>query len=702
MYQENALKKLYERLKAQYPQYQLEFSGDGLILKRLYCKVEVNRFGAKLYVNGNLYDQFTSEDVDDSDDLYELIEAFLLDIQHAGMEQGNETYITSTKQAAKIGSHFLVGTALCLTILMIGLITANSPWLFLLIFLLPASSLVVLKLIRKRIFQRYWICPACAQPLPMGEGSRFCEMDYVPQCPHCAHMLEQPPELAAIQTEYDPQKPLEPAYDLPIPGSKWPCLISGGITTVFALLLLPLIFIPDGSKPLDMMGVGVGVVLLFILLGFGIILLFCRHTEPEEIQQPIVIVRERKIVSVLGGIQWGLSFVMLLAAVIVAGTPPFDAACTFVITLIGLPFMLLGVWMLLAGRNRTLFIFRDNSILYISSWGRKREFVSGQVVSVQLTANHSIHLLNKDGKKLCSIETNMRGIPRFADWIESTKLAATLTPTMEKQTKQGQQQESTTQWREEYRTRWHDHIKGIRVGMWGVIVFFAIGVLSPIPLYLLGAKFTTVMKIGAVAPIPFLVFCMVFAPVLLFDDRPKNATPEWNKMHIKMPIILVMLIGLIYISQVHYLWDGWILQEADINWDCLLRVLTIATTLIVLMILRTPKRMRLNAGFFMGIVGFFVAVGLHYCVNAAFIGPALHYPAIIADSHANDPDVDDDNYELTIVMNNGKETKLVVTEKTYEMALNGEPLEICHRESPFGVILLDIHVPQEGNGESVK
>lgn len=702
MYQENELKKLYERLKAQYPQYQLEFSGDGLILKRLYCKVEVNRFGAKLYVNGNLYDQFTSEDVDDSDDLYELIEAFLLDIQHAGMEQGNETYITSTKHAAKIGSHFLVGTALCLTILMIGLITANSPWLFLLIFLLPASSLVVLKLIRKRIFQRYWICPACAQPLPMGEGSRFCEMDYVPQCPHCAHMLEQPPELAAIQTEYDPQKPLEPAYDLPIPGSKWPCLISGGITTVFALLLLPLIFIPDGSKPLDMMGVGVGVVLLFILLGFGIILLFCRHTEPEEIQQPIVIVRERKIVSVLGGIQWGLSFVMLLAAVIVAGTPPFDAACTFVITLIGLPFMLLGVWMLLAGRNRTLFIFRDNSILYISSWGRKREFVSGQVVSVQLTANHSIHLLNKDGKKLCSIETNMRGIPRFADWIESTKLAATLTPTMEKQTKQGQQQESTTQWREEYRTRWHDHIKGIRVGMWGVIVFFAIGVLSPIPLYLLGAKFTTVMKIGAVAPIPFLVFCMVFAPVLLFDDRPKNATPEWNKMHIKMPIILVMLIGLIYISQVHYLWDGWILQEADINWDCLLRVLTIATTLIVLMILRTPKRMRLNAGFFMGIVGFFVAVGLHYCVNAAFIGPALHYPAIIADSHANDPDVDDDNYELTIVMNNGKETKLVVTEKTYEMALNGEPLEICHRESPFGVILLDIHVPQEGNGESVK
>lgn len=699
MYQENELKKLYERLKAQYPQYQLELSGGRLTLNRLYCKVEVNRSGVKLYVNGNLYDQFTSEDVDNSDDLYELIEAFLLDLQHAGMKQGNETYIAATKQAAKMGSHFLIGTALCLTILMIGLITANSPWLFLLIFLLPAASLVVLKLIHKRIFQRYWICPACGQPLPMGGKGHSCEMEYVSQCPHCAHVLEQPPELAAIQTEYAPSKPLEPAHDLPTPGSKWPCMIAGGITTAFALLLLPLIFISNGNEPLDMAGVWTGVVLLLILLGFGFMLLFRLHKEPEETQQPIVIVREQKMVAVLGIIQWGLSLVMMLTAVIVAGTPPFDATFTFVITLIGLPFMLLGVWMLLAGRNRTLFVFRDNSMWYISSWGRKREFAPGQVTSVRLTAHRSIHLRNKNGKKLASIETNMRGIPRFAEWLESTNLAATLTPNMEKQTKQAHQEESTIQWREEYRTRWHDHIKGIRVGMWIVIVFFAAGVLVPLPLYLLGAKFTTVMKIGALAPIPFLIFCLLFAPVLLFNDRPQNATQEWNAMHIKMPVILVMLIGLLYICQVHFLWDGWILQEADINWSWLIRVLTIATVLTVLLILRTPKRMRLNAGFFMGVVGLFIAVGLHYCVNAALIGPALHYPAIIVDSHADNPDVDDDNYELTIVMNNGIETDLVVTEKTYKMAMNGEPLEICHRESPFGVILLDIHVPQTGKRE---
>lgn len=694
MYQENELQKLYERLKAQYPQYQLDFSGDSLTLNRLYCKVEVRQSGAKLYVNGNLYDQFTSEYVDDPDDLYELIEAFLLDLQHAGMKQGNETYIAATKQAAKMGSRFLIGTAMCFTLLMIGLIAWNSPWLFLLILLLPAASLLILKQMQKKIFQRCWICPACGQPLPMGEKGHSCEMAYVAQCPHCAHVLEQPPKLAAVQTEYAPQKPLEPPHDLPTPGSKWPCMITGGITIAFALLLLPLIFIPDGNEPLDMVGVWTGVGILLYLLGFGLALLLCRHAEPEETQQPLVIVRERMVVTVLGVIVWVLGFVLTLMGVIVAGTPPFEPDVTAFVTVPGVPLFLMGVWMILAGRNRSLSVFQDNSILYISSWGRKREFAPGQVASVRLTANRSIHLRNKDGKKLVSIETNMRGIPRFAEWLESTNLAATLTPAMEKQTRQEEQQENTVQWREEYHTHWHDHIKSIRVGLWVVIVLFAIGVLVPIPLYLFAdAKFTTVMKIGALAPVPFLLFCLVFAPVLSFGDKPQNATPEWRAMHIHVPLIICLLIGYTYFWQVSDIWGDLVLREADGNWGWLIRILSITVVLVVLQVLRSPKRNRVAAGLYMGVVGLSIACGLHYCVNAALIGPAQHYPAVIVDSHAEDPDVDDDDYTLTIVMDNGEETDLVVTEKVYEMAMNGEPLEICHRESPFGVVFLGIHMP---------
>ena len=44
------------------------------------------------------------------------------------------------------------------------------------------------------------------------------------------------------------------------------------------------------------------------------------------------------------------------------------------------------------------------------------------------------------------------------------------------------------------------------MGLWVVMLLFATGVIAPIPLYLLGVKFTTIMKIGALAPIPFVVF----------------------------------------------------------------------------------------------------------------------------------------------------------------------------------------------------
>ena len=49
---------------------------------------------------------------------------------------------------------------------------------------------------------------------------------------------------------------------------------------------------------------------------------------------------------------------------------------------------------------------------------------------------------------------------------------------------------------------------------------------------------------------------------------------------------------------------------------------------------------------------------------------------------------------LNFVLDNGTESEIVVPEKIYELAMDGEPLDVCHRESPFGVILLDIHAPQ--------
>lgn len=225
-----------------------------------------------------------------------------------------------------MGTRFLILMGVFVAAVMLAFLVTSNLWLFPPIFLLPAGSFVILKLIRRTIFQRYWVCPSCGQPLPMNEKGYSFEMEYVSQCPHCGKILEQPPELERIEPEYsEPEKPLEPVHDLPAPSSKWPCILTGGITIAFVLFLFPLLFIPDGNEPLDMVGVGTGVVLLLFLLWFGLMLLFCRHTEPEETRQPVVLVRERTMVTVLGVIVWLFGFILVLMGVIVAGTPPFEA-----------------------------------------------------------------------------------------------------------------------------------------------------------------------------------------------------------------------------------------------------------------------------------------------------------------------------------------------------------------------------------------
>ena len=83
------IKYLYDRLKEKYPRYQLDFYGERFTLILLYGSVEVNREGCQLFANEKLYDELPGEEVDDIDDHYEFIEAFLLQMKHYGMEHGN-------------------------------------------------------------------------------------------------------------------------------------------------------------------------------------------------------------------------------------------------------------------------------------------------------------------------------------------------------------------------------------------------------------------------------------------------------------------------------------------------------------------------------------------------------------------------------------------------------------------------------------
>lgn len=694
MYDMDELKKLYDRLKAQYPKYRMKFYGENFTLTLLYAKVEVNRTGCRIFVNENLYDQLSSEEIDDIDDLYELIEAFLLQIQHIGMTSGNETYITANNQAVHMGTRALLSSAvLSMGCFIIFLLTKDLLYLIL-VFLCPAGGYLYLRLMRQKAFYQYWVCPGCGQNLPLDKKSRFPQMEYVSQCPHCGRVLEKVPEMEPVRLEPDaPKRQLEPDNNPPATGKKWPCTLTGYTSAVVSLFLFVILFFAD--DPLAPQNTAIELILLLIWFSSGLILLLHRHREPEDmLHKPVVVLREQKKVTGVGIFLWLLGSVFLFMAVAVASAVPVDGSTIF-LGAIGVFVTFFGVWMLLAGRNRSMFVFQDHSVLYISSLGRQKKLEAEQVASVRLTVNRSIQLLDANRKKLVSVETNMQGASRLAEWIESTDLAALLTPAMERQTAEQVKEESILQWREEYRTHWHDHLKTISTGLWVVMILYLVGVISPIPLYLFaGVKFRTTMAIAAISPIPFLIFCIVSAPVIIFGDRPKNATAEWNSMHIRLSLPVMLFPALAMLWQVHYIWSRSAMQPKGSGEIWIIQGLLIAVPVISLCLYRTPKGRRFETGFFVILVSMSLGMSISYCANAALCGPARHYKAVIVDSHKEDPNTKGDDNTLTVLLDDGSEEKIHVSDSIYEMAIKGEALDVCHSESPLGMEMLKIHLPK--------
>lgn len=593
-----------------------------------------------------------------------------------------------------MGTRALLSSAvLSMGCFIIFLLTKDLLYLIL-VFLCPAGGYLYLRLMRQKAFYQYWVCPGCGQNLPLDKKSRFPQMEYVSQCPHCGRVLEKVPEMEPVRLEPDaPKRQLEPDNNPPAAGKKWPCTLTGYTSAVVSLFLFVILFF--AGDPLAPQNTAIELILLLIWFSSGLILLLHRHREPEDmLHKPVVVLREQKKVTGVGIFLWLLGSVFLFMAVAVASAVPVDGSTIF-LGAIGVFVTFFGVWMLLAGRNRSMFVFQDHSVLYISSLGRQKKLEAGQVASVRLTVNRSIQLLDANRKKLVSVETNMQGASRLAEWIESTDLAALLTPAMERQTAEQVKEESILQWREEYRTHWHDHLKTISTGLWVVMILYLVGVISPIPLYLFaGVKFRTTMAIAAISPIPFLIFCIVSAPVIIFGDRPKNATAEWNSMHIRLSLPVMLFPALAMLWQVHYIWSRSAMQPKGSGEIWIIQGLLIAVPVISLCLYRTPKGRRFETVFFVILVSMSLGMSISYCANAALCGPARHYKAVIVDSHKEDPNTKGDDNILTVLLDDGSEEKIHVSDSIYEMAIKGEALDVCHSESPLGMEMLKIHLPK--------
>lgn len=477
------------------------------------------------------------------------------------------------------------------------------------------------------------------------------------------------------------------------PPCKWPALLSGIVIILYSLLGLFMTLFYMGDTP--SVGITLGIVMHVSILLAGIALLVCHAPKLPEHSHPVICIQERLFVSVLAFIVWPLALFLLLIAFGYCVQPPLDVPFGLIMFLIGLGLLICGIWMLLAGKNRRLYVFENGSLTYMTSWGRKRELLPGQRFSIRFGANDSIQFLNAGKKKFFAIERNMRGVDKLADWIESKEIPLEITKLKEQQIQQEEGIEPVIQWREEYTTRLHSHLKEIRLGKWLVLALFWAG--SIIPLFFFIArtlKFSQTIYLMAASPLPFIVYYLAFAPVLTLNGKQKGATAEWQSHHIRISFLLVLLPALWLMSVFHYGLEHVLIMEE--KWYTLAFWFGLGAIFIIAFVLRTPKRLRGEGLFMIGLSLLLVAEPMVYAGNFALCGEEIHYPAKVLERNIEQDDNDGSlEYSLTVQLDEGTAFEFPVTEELYEMEESGTEFVVCQRENPLGVRMLDLHLPPE-------
>lgn len=694
----NDLKQLRDRLQKNYDQCEISYFPGQLTVKFGKGTILSDGIRTKFQEEGQPSQELT--DVTD-DDLYEQIEAFLLYLESGGAKAAqsetskasqNPTYRTATEAFQKSGKHllFVLGTLEVLVFLS-ALLFDGSIFYYLLFLFLPVLTMIPFSWIQRNCLKKYWICPHCRSALPLS-GSRFSpEILYVTHCPSCKKNLETEP---ISDTSKDiPKTPFSAPF--PKVRGKWACRISGIILLLYLVVILLFLFTSISDTPLMnlILGLCLHIPVIFLILT----LFFCRVPDFNDFFHPQVIVRERPSILILGFFGWIFGIVLIFMAFAVCAVPPLDLVLIFVLYIAGLLLFTVGIWALLSVKNRELFLYENGSVRYFSAFGRLQEFSTKEISSIRLTANGSVHFLNSDGKKLFAVEKNMQNMSALVNWIEIHDISVNLTNQLEQQVIEEAGIIEPKQWREEYRTKMHNYIKPIRVGLILTVLFLCIGSVLPFVLYIrTDFKFSSTVYLSALSPLPFCIYALIFAPVIHLNGKPKGATKEWNSMHINFSAPLLFIPAVWLMALFFYGFDQVVLTVAD-SGKFLVLCLVISLFFGALYFIRTPKRLR-GEGFALFLLLIFMfSYPMAYGLNLALCSPATHYPAEVLSQEIEQEEEDDSpDYVLTVRLKDGKETDIEVIEELYQLAYFDAEIVVCERKSIFGIRMVDLHLPKFG------
>lgn len=719
----NYLDKVYERLKLNYEECDINYS---------LGKITVNFESAKIlvYVNSVEFEEDGQEtqkiSLSNDDDIYEVVEQFILYMQDGGIAQTqsetekmklNSTYdfaVTTCKKKEKplIIILWIIKIAILILALKFG---GGLLWISLFIGFVLLSNVIVY-FVEKRYISKYWVCPHCSKPLPVVDSHFSINMKYVTKCPHCNKVLQnKQAKVKAVSKKLEIEEDTYEEKTVKKPKkktskkstnkksnskTKLPSIIVGSIMIFQNILLYMMCMVNEITTTSVRLFCGIGLSIVTLILAI-ILMAYPIHKINDDFK-PVIVVKERPFISILGGILVVFGIILTFTASFGIISEP-SYAMFFFLSVIGIGLILLGMWALLSRINRKLIIYNNDTLIYTNCFGKTKEFQKEQIEYVKFGTKQNLNLIDENNKKLFTLELNMEGIDQFIDWLEDTDVDVTLTKTMEHQLENSVDNGATKQWREEYRTPLHKNIKLIRVGLILVTVLFVLGSVLPFPMYIYGNfKFSHIVYMLGFSVLPLTIYYLIFAPVIVIGAKPKDATKEWKSMHISIPIWILIILALWVVSIFYYGFNSLVLTVVDV-WKFVLLCALISSLFITFIVLRTPKRLRNEGMLALCAVILLFSYPLGYAFNLSLSGKTQHYDADIierkVEQSSDEDDKDDDKLDYSFVVRLDDKTKkeIEVSPQLFFLERAGEDIVVCQKESILGIRMVKVHIKDKDN-----
>lgn len=248
------------------------------------------------------------------------------------------------------------------------------------------------------------------------------------------------------------------------------------------------------------------------------------------------------------------------------------------------------------------------------------------------------------------------------------------------------------QWKEEDELPMHERMDAVRRGaivlaliaalcdiVSIVFVFFVDTDAIPREILRLAVVFLPLLSAAAL-----LVYYFVFAPLFIACSKPKEATDEWKRKHIRFPI------ATLYIT---VLWAGMLCaggldKQQMVNPVWFYGMWGAATVaLCAALYLRTPKRLRWlgNSTTLLWLAAFMFSMTLISDLNLFLVKDRVEYQAEVVDTVGKIRDNDTIDYYVTVILEDGKTVKIETTEDLYWQAKKEKTVIVSQTESYLGV-----------------